>query len=207
MGKFLTVILLLLIGVAVLGVTSYNGLVSADEGVAAKWAEVENQYKRRSDLVPQLVETVKGAADFEKSTITEVTEMRAKIGQVQIPEGGPQSQEQLEEFMKNQDALGQSLGRLIMVSENYPELRATDAFRDLQAQLEGNENRIGVARRDYVDSLRKFNTGVRSFPKNFLAGYFGFESKPQLAFDESVQEVPSIDFGSGSPAGSSETGK
>ena len=196
MGKFLTVILLLLVGVAVFGVTSYNGLVSADEGVSAKWAEVENQYKRRADLVPQLVETVKGAADFEKSTITEVTEMRAKIGQMQLPAGGPESQAQLEEFMKNQDALGQSLGRLIMVTENYPELRATEAFRDLQSQLEGNENRISVARRDYVDSLKKFNTGVRSFPKNFLAGYFGFETKPQLDFDSSVQELPTIDFGS-----------
>lgn len=196
MGKFLTVILLLLVGAAVLGVTSYNGLVSADEGVSAKWAEVENQYKRRADLVPQLVETVKGAADFEKSTITEVTEMRAKIGQMQLPAGGPESQAQLEEFMKNQDALGQSLGRLIMVTENYPELKATEAFRDLQAQLEGNENRIGVARGDYVESLKKFNTGVRSFPKNFLAGYFGFEAKPQLEFEPSVQEVPTIDFGS-----------
>ena len=194
MGKFFTVILLLLIGAGLLGVLSYNGLVSADEGVSAKWAEVENQYKRRADLVPQLVETVKGAADFEKSTITEVTEMRAKIGQMQLPAGGPENQAQLEEFMKNQDALGQSLGRLIMVTENYPELRATDAFRDLQAQLEGNENRISVARRDYVESLKKFNTGVRSFPKNFLAGYFGFETKPQLEFDPSVQEVPTIDF-------------
>ncbi len=204
MGKFFTVILLLLIGVAVLGVTSYNGLVSADEGVSAKWAEVENQYKRRADLVPQLVETVKGAADFEKSTITEVTEMRAKIGQMQLPAGGPESQAQLDEFMKNQDALGQSLGRLIMVTENYPELRATEAFRDLQTQLEGNENRISVARRDYVDSLRKFNTGVRSFPKNYLANHFGFETKPQLEFDESVQEVPTIDFGTKAPA---ESGK
>jgi LemA protein len=204
MGKFFTIILLLLIGVAVLGVTSYNGLVSADEGVAAKWAEVENQYKRRADLVPQLVETVKGAADFEKSTITEVTEMRAKIGQMQLPAGGPESQAQLDEFMKNQDALGQSLGRLIMVTENYPELRATEAFRDLQAQLEGNENRIGVARGDYVTSLRKFNTGVRSFPKNYIAGHFGFEAKPQLEFDSSVEELPTIDFGGNAPA---ESGK
>ena len=196
MGKFFTVILLLLVGAAVISVTSYNGLVSADEGVSAQWSEVENQYKRRADLVPQLVETVKGAADFEKSTITEVTEMRAKIGQVQLPDGGPETQKQLEEYLKNQDALGQSLGRLLMVSENYPELKATEAFRDLQAQLEGNENRISVARRDYIDSLKKFNTGVRSFPKNFLAGYFGFESKPQMEFDPSVQEVPKIDFGS-----------
>ncbi|QDV04539.1 LemA family protein [Planctomycetes bacterium Poly30] len=196
MGKFLAVILLLVLVVGGIGVASYNGLVSSDEGVSAKWAEIDNQYQRRAELVPQLVETVKGAADFEKSTITEVTEMRAKVGQVRLPEGGPQSQEQMDEFIKSQDALGQSLGRLLMVAENYPQLKATEAFRDLQAQLEGNENRIGVARRDYIDAVQKFNTGVRSFPKNLLASQFGFEAKPQMSFDEAVRDAPKIDFGS-----------
>lgn len=195
MGKFLAVVLVLVLAAGGCGVMGYNGLVSADETVTAKWSEVENQYKRRFDLVPQLVETVKGAADFEKSTITEVTELRASVGKLAVPKGGPENQAQLDEFMKAQDALGQGLGRLLVVSENYPQLKATEAFRDLQAQLEGNENRIGVARRDYIDALRAFNTSVRSFPKNLLAGWFGFEAKPQLEFDAAVQEAPKIDFG------------
>lgn len=195
MGKFLAVILILLLVIGGIGVASYNGLVSSDEAVSAQWAEIDNQYKRRADLVPQLVETVKGAADFEKSTITEVTEMRAQVGQVQLPEGGPQSQEQMDEFLKSQDALGKSLGRLLMVAENYPQLKATEAFRDLQVQLEGTENRIGTARRDYIDAVKKFNTGVRSFPKSLLASQFGFEAKPQMSFDETVRETPKIDFG------------
>ncbi|MEZ6017191.1 MAG: LemA family protein [Planctomycetota bacterium] len=195
MGKFLAVLFVLLLLGGGCGVAGYNGLVSADEGVGARWAEVENQYKRRFDLVPQLVETVKGAADFEKSTITEVTELRASVGKLQLPASGPENQAQLDEFVQKQDALGQGLGRLLVVAERYPELKATEAFRDLQVQLEGTENRIGVARRDYVDALQKFNTGVRSFPKNLLAGWFGFEKKPQLTFDAAVQEAPKIDFG------------
>lgn len=195
MGKFLLVILVLVLAAGGCGVMGYNGLVSADETVSAKWSEVENQYKRRFDLIPQLVETVKGAADFEKSTITEVTELRASVGKLAMPKDGPQTQAQLEEYMKAQDALGQGLGRLLVVAENYPQLKATEAFRDLQVQLEGTENRIGVARRDYIDALRSFNTGVRSFPKNLLAGWFGFEAKPQLEFDPAVQEAPKIDFG------------
>ena len=195
MGKFLTLLLVLLLAVGGCGVMGYNGLVSADEGVDAKWAEVENQYKRRYDLVPQLVETVKGAADFEKSTITEVTELRAQVGQVQLPAGGPPDQAQLDAWSKAQDALGQGIGRLLVVAERYPELKATEAFRDLQSQLEGNENRIAVARRDYVDAVRGYNTAVRSFPKNLIAGWAGLAAKPQLSFDESVQEAPKIDFG------------
>jgi LemA protein len=195
MGKILVVVLVLVLAVGGCGVMGYNGLVSADESVSAKWSDVENQYKRRFDLIPQLVETVKGAADFEKSTITEVTELRASVGKLTVPKGGPETQTQLEDYIKAQDALGRSLGRLIAVSENYPQLKATEAFRDLQVQLEGTENRIVVARRDYIDALRAFNTSVRSFPKNLLAGWFGFEKKPQLEFDAAVQEAPKIDFG------------
>jgi LemA protein len=195
MGKILVVVLVLVLAVGGCGVMGYNGLVSADESVSAKWSDVENQYKRRFDLIPQLVETVKGAADFEKSTITEVTELRASVGKLAVPKGGPETQTQLEDYIKAQDALGRSLGRLIAVSENYPQLKATEAFRDLQVQLEGTENRIVVARRDYIDALRAFNTSVRSFPKNLLARWFGFEKKPQLEFDAAVQEAPKIDFG------------
>jgi len=197
MSKSLVILLVIALVLGGVGVFSYNGLVASDEGVAAKWGEVENQYKRRADLVPQLVETVKGAADFEKSTLREVTELRASVGKLSLPKGGPESQAQLDEFIQAQDALGQGLGRLLVVAERYPDLKATEAFRDLQSQLEGNENRIGVARRDYVDALQKFNTGVRSFPKNLLAGWFGFEAKPQLEFGKENQEAPKIDFGQG----------
>lgn len=195
MQKFLGILLVVAIIVAGLGIQSYNGLVKADEGVDAKWSEIQNQYKRRYDLIPQLVETVKGAADFEKSTITEVTEMRAKIGQMQLPEGGPETEAQMRQYFEAQQKLGAGLGRLMLVAENYPDLKATEAFRDLQTQLEGTENRIGVARRDYIDAIQRFNTGVRSFPKNILAGMFGFEKKPQMTFDdEPVTERPEIDF-------------
>ena len=179
----------------ILGVTSYNGLVGSQETVAQRWAEVENQYKRRYDLIPQLVETVKGAANFEQETLTAVTEARASVGRVSLPENLPTDQAQLDQYVRAQQSLGATLGRLFVVAENYPELRATEAFRSLQDQLEGTENRIGVARNDYTVAVRDFNTRVRTFPRNLIAGMFGFAELPQFQTDPAQSEAPKVDFG------------
>lgn len=195
MGKVLGVLLVvaLLLGGCVM--SSYNGIVSLDETVNSQWSEVQNQYKRRFDLIPQLVETVKGAADFEKSTITEVTELRASVGKLTLPEGAKVDQAQLDEFMKAQDALGKGLSRLLVVAENYPQLKASQNFLSLQDQIEGTENRIGTARRDYIDAVQRFNTKVRAFPGNLIAGQFGFEKRAQMTFEAGVDQRPTIDFG------------
>jgi len=189
----LVVFLLLVGGCAAAG---YNRLVGLQADVEAKWSAIQNQYKRRYDLVPQLVETVKGAADFEKSTITAVTEARASVGRTQIAPGElPQDPEKLRAYFEAQNQLGSSLQRLLVTVENYPQLKATQNFISLQDQLEGTENRIGVARRDYIDSVARYNVGIKSFPANLMAGTFGFEKKPQLQFDEDVEKRPEFSFG------------
>ena len=144
-------------------------------------SEIDNQYKRRFDLVPQLVSTVQGAADFEKTTLDEVTEARASVGRMQLPPGIPTDPAMLQSYMQAQQGLGAALGRLFAVSEAYPQLKATQNFLSLQDQLEGTENRIAVARRDYIDSVRAYNTTRRRFPTNFIAGMFGFDEIPQQA--------------------------
>ena len=194
---FAGVFVLLIVLLGGCGVSQYNGLVAQQEGVGQSWAQVQNQYKRRLDLVPQLVETVKGAANFEKSTITAVTEARASVGKVQLPDTLPDDPAKLEAYMGAQAQLGSSLRRLLLVAENYPTLKATQSFLSLQDQLEGTENRIAVARTDYTRAVKAFNTSVRSFPANLLASTFGFERLPQLEFEEGVDEVPKIDFGEG----------
>lgn len=175
----------------------YNGLVGHQERTEAAWSEIDNQYKRRYELVPQLVATVKGAADFERSTLEAVTEARASVGRAQLPAGLPTDPAQLQAYAQAQQGLGAALGRLFAVSERYPELKATQNFLSLQDQLEGTENRIAVARRDYIDAVRAYNTYRRSFPTNFVAGLFGFETVPQLAGDPAERETPKIDFGTG----------
>jgi LemA protein len=176
---------------------SYNGLVSSQEEASQKWAAVESQYKRRNDLVPNLVETVKGAADFEKSTITQVTEARASVGRMQMPATLPTDQAQLDAYVKAQSELGSALSRLLVVAENYPQLKATANFADLQSQLEGTENRIAVAREDYTVAVRAFNTRVRSFPTNIIAGMFNFHPLPQLTTPPGELANPKVDFGTG----------
>ena len=187
---FLAVVLL--VGLVVVG--QFNGFVSNQENVEQKWAEVENQYKRRYDLIPQLVETVKGAASFEQETLTELTEARAQVGRVSLPENLPTDQAKLDAYVRAQQGLGSTLGRLFAVAENYPQLKATEAFRDLQTQLEGTENRIGVARSDYTVAVKNYNTGVRRFPGNLLAGLFGFDELPQFTVTAEEQAVPQVDF-------------
>src|ERR1041385_2089905 len=163
--------------VAVLGLVllvGYNSLVSRSHGVDKAWAQVQNVYQRRADLIPNLVSTVSGAANFEKSTLTEITEARASVGQVKIdPNQAPNDPARLEEFQKAQARLSSALSRLLVVVERYPELRATANFRDLQAQLEGTENRITVERQKFNDAVQNYNTTVKSFPTVLIAGMFG----------------------------------
>jgi len=172
----------------------YNSLVALQEKTEAAWSEIDNQYKRRFDLIPQLVSTVKGAADFEKSTLLAVTDARASVGRAQLPPGLPSDPTQLQNYVQAQQGLGSALGRLFVVVERYPELKANQNFLSLQDQLEGTENRIAVARRDYIEAVRSFNTTVRSFPANLIAGMFDFEKLPQMQFDETERELPKVEF-------------
>jgi len=174
---------------------AYNTFVTAEETVDAQWAELESAYRRRFDLIPQLVSVVQGAADFEQETFSAVTEARAQVGQIQLPEGAPTDPGQLEEFMAAQRGLGSALGRLLVAVEAYPQLQATQAFRDLQAQVEGTENRINVERGDYIRAVQEYNTTLRTFPNTLLAGLFGFEKRPQLQQEAGVDEAPVIEFG------------
>ena len=164
-GTITLVIIVLLVAFAgCAGCGTYNGLVSLDEGVERSWADVESQYQRRADLIPNLVNTVRGAADFEQETLESVTSARARATSINITADDLGNPEKMQQYMAAQQQLGQSLGRLLAVAENYPQLRATEAFRDLQAQLEGTENRINVARRDYNGAVQGYNTAVRRFP-------------------------------------------
>ena len=174
----------------------YNAMVSGQEGVDEAFSKIDNQYKRRFDLIPQLVTTVKGAANFEQTVLTEVTEARASVGRIQMPASPSSDPKALDEYMQAQQGLGAAVGRLLVTSERYPELKATEAFRDLQSQIEGTENRIAVARTDYIEAVKSYNMTLRKFPGNLVAGWFGFERLPQLeAAKGEEREVPNIDFG------------
>jgi LemA protein len=195
-GAITLVVLVLVLGVVGCGATStYNSLVQSDEQVQQSWANVQAAYQRRADLIPNLVETVKGAADFEQETLTAVTEARAKATSIQVSAEDLENPQRLQQFQQAQSALGQSLGRLLAVSENYPELRATQNFSDLQAQLEGTENRITVARRDYNNAVRQYNTEVRSFPTVLFAGLMGFDQKASFEAEQGAEQAPDVDFG------------
>lgn len=197
MNKSLLIILGVIGAVVVLGALmiggSYNGMVAQRETVRESLGKLDSQYQRRADLVPNLVSTVKGAADFEKSTLTEVTEARAKATSMKI-DAANATPEQIQQYQAAQGELSQALGRLLAVSENYPQLRATEAFRDLQAQLEGTENRIAVARNDYNGVARTYNTSVQTFPRNIVAGMFGFEKQPYFEADKGAEKAPKVDF-------------
>jgi LemA protein len=191
------VAVLLLLIVGLMSVGRYNTLVSLQESTEAAWSEIDNQYKRRYDLIPQLVSTVQGAADFEKSTLEAVTEARASVGRAQLPPGLPDNPQQLQNYIQAQQGLGAALGRLFVVVERYPEIKANQNFLSLQDQLEGTENRIAVARRDYIEAVRRYNTARRRFPTNLVAGLFGFDAVPQLQIDEGERETPQVDFNFG----------
>jgi LemA protein len=188
------VAVLLILIVAGMSVGRYNKLVLTQETIGAAWSEIDNQYKRRFDLIPQLVKTVQGAADFEKSTLEAVTEARASVGRAQLPAGLPTDPAQLQAYAQAQQGLGSALSRLMVVVERYPEIKANQNFLSLQDQLEGTENRIAVARRDYIEAVRIYNTTRRRFPANLIAGMFGFEKQPQMQFDAAERETPQVDF-------------
>lgn len=190
--KTLVIIAVLAI-IALWGITGYNGLVGMDEGVQTKWADVETQYQRRADLIPNLVNTVKGYAAHESETLQAVVEARAKATSVNIDPTNITA-EQMANFQKAQDGVSSALGRLLVTVEKYPDLKANENFRELQAQLEGTENRISVARRDFNEAARKYNTTLRSFPKNILAGMFGFEKKAYFEAQEGSEQAPTVQF-------------
>ena len=191
---------LVVLGIAaliVIGVAggSYNHLVKLSQGVNSQWAQVQNVYQRRADLVPNLVATVSGAANFEKSTLTEITAARASVGQIKLdPNNAPTDQAKLAEFDHAQGALSSALSRLLVVSERYPDLKAGASFRDLQAQLEGTENRIAVERGRFNDAVQAYNTAVKSFPAVFYAGMFGFKEKPYFAATTGADKPPQVQF-------------
>jgi LemA protein len=174
-------------------VGGYNGLVGQRESVNKTFANLQAQYQRRADLVPNLVNTVKGAANFEKTTLTDVTNARAKATGITI-DPSKATPEQLAQYQQAQGELSQALGRLLAVTENYPDLKATAAFQDLQTQLEGTENRITVARKDYNDVAASYNARVQTFPTSLTAGIFGFKTFPYFQADAGSDKAPIVDF-------------
>jgi LemA protein len=177
----------------------YNTLQSEDEQVQAAWSEVLNQYQRRADLVPNLVETVKAFAKQEQEVFTQVTEARSRVGSIQATPELVNNPEAFQRFQQAQGELSGALSRLLVVAENYPQLKSDANFRDLQAQLEGTENRIAVARNRYIKSVQQFNTTVRQFPSNLTAMAFGFKPKPNFTVENerAISTAPKVDFGSG----------
>ena len=192
---------LLMLWVVALGVTGcgYNDIQVADESTKSAWSEVVNQYQRRADLIPNLVNTVKGYADQEKEVLTQVTEARSRVGQVRVDPADPAS---LKQFESAQRDVGSALSRLLVVSENYPQLKSDQNFRELQAQLEGTENRIAVARKRYIDAVQGYNVMVRQFPVNLTAMVFGYQAKPQFTVEneQAISTAPKVDFGKPAPA-------
>jgi LemA protein len=175
----------------------YNEFQRLDESVTAAWSEVVNNYQRRADLIPNLVATVKGAADFEKSTLEAVVNARASVGQLKVTPEVLNDPAAFANFEKAQASLSSALSRLLVVAENYPQLRATDQFRELAAQLEGAENRITVARGRYIKTVEAYNVAVRSFPNNLTAMIFGYKPKPNftVANEKEISAPPKVDFG------------
>jgi LemA protein len=183
---------------------TYNNLVTLQTATDAQWAQVQNVYQRRADLVPNLVSTVAGAANFEKSTLTEVTEARASVGRVQLPaNAAPTDPAQLAAFDRAQGQLGSALSRLLVVSERYPNLTATAGFRDLQAQLEGTENRIAVERGRFNDAVQAYDTAIKQFPAVLVAGAFGHVARPYFTAQAGADTAPKVQFNFGAPAATS----
>lgn len=188
---------LLLLLLSLTGCGSYNRLVTLEQTVNKKWADVQSVYQRRADLIPNLVSTVAGAANFEKSTLTEVTNARASVGQVKLdPSKAPTDAAQLEKFQQAQGQLSTALSRLLLVTENYPQLRATEAFQNLQAQLEGTENRISVERNNFNAAVQEYNTALSRFPTNMLNKMFGFQSRPYFTAQSNAEKAPEVKFDS-----------
>ncbi len=177
-----------------MGIGKYNTLVEEEQTVEQSWAQVENQYQRRADLVPNLVNTVKGAADFEQETLTDVIEARSQASSIEVSADDLNDPQKVQQFQQAQEQLSGALSRLLVTVEKYPELKANQNFRDLQVQLEGTENRISTERQRFNESVQGYNTTVRSFPNNVFAGVFGFGQKAYFEADEGAEEVPEVNF-------------
>ena len=191
-------IVLIVIAVVVLSIFfwfkgAYNGMVNMREAVSAQWSNVENQYQRRLDLIPNLVNTVKGYASHEKETLEGVVEARSKATQIKV-DANDLTPEKLAEYQKAQGAVTSALGKLLAITENYPDLKANQNFLELQAQLEGTENRINVARKNFNDAAQAYNTNIRRFPKNIFAGMFGFDKKAYFEAEEGSEKAPKVEF-------------
>jgi LemA protein len=212
-GKLVLVVLgifialALVIGMSVSG--TYNRLVTLQQASDAAWAQVQNVYQRRADLIPNLVSTVSGAANFEKSTLNEVVQARASVGQVKLPTtSAPADPQEFARFEQAQAQLGSALSRLLVVAERYPELKATQSFRDLQVQLEGTENRISVERGRFNEAVQAYNTAIKRFPAVLFAGMFGFSPKPYFNATPGAERPPEVkfDFNAKTPAAPATTG-
>ncbi len=176
-----------------IGVGGYNSLVGSRESVNKAWANVEGSYQRRADLIPNLVSTVKGVADFEKSTLTAVIEARAKATSIRIDPDN-MTPEKLQEYQAAQSQVGGALSRLLVVAENYPQLRATESFKELQSQLEGTENRINEERRKFNEAAQSYNSSRQKFPRVILANLFGFKERPYFEADKGSEKAPGVKF-------------
>ncbi len=191
---WIIITIIAVIAIAVIySISSYNSLVSQDESVSTAWSNVENQYQRRADLIPNLVNTVKGYAAHEKETLDAVVSARSKATQatISIDDLTP---EKLQAYQRAQGEIGAALGRLLAITENYPDLKANENFQALQAQLEGTENRISVERRKFNEIAKSYNTTIRRFPKNIIAGLFGFEKRPYFEAAEGSEKAPEVKF-------------
>ncbi len=193
MKKTWIIVLVIVVALALLAIPSYNGLVTKQEAVNTAWSNVETQYQRRADLIPNLVNTVKGYATHEQETLTAVTDARARATQMTV-DADNLTPEALAEYNRAQGEVGSAIGRLLMVAENYPELKANQNFLELQSQLEGTENRISVARRDFNTTAQDYNTTTRRFPRNIIASLFGFDQKPYFDAAEGADVAPVVQF-------------
>ena len=193
MKKSTIILVAVIAALAMWAISAYNGMVKMDESVSTAWSNVENQYQRRADLIPNLVNTVKGYAAHEKETLEAVMAARSKATQMTI-DADNLTPEKLQEYQKAQGEIGSALGRLLAITENYPDLKANQNFMELQAQLEGTENRISVERRNFNEVARTYNTSIRTFPKSILAGMFGFDKRPYFEAEEGANKAPEVKF-------------
>lgn len=196
MKKSVIILLAILAVVAIIVmscISTYNSLVTMDESVSGQWANVETQYQRRADLIPNLVNTVKGYASHEKETLEGVVQARSQATQIKV-DANDLTPQKLAEYQKAQGAVSSALGKLLAITENYPELKANQNFLELQAQLEGTENRINVARKDFNDAAQAYNTAIRRFPKSLFAGMFGFEKRTYFEAAEGSEKAPEVKF-------------
>lgn len=193
MKKSIIIIIAVVAVIVIWAVSMYNGLVTMDEKVNGQWANVETQYQRRADLIPNLVNTVKGYASHEKETLEGVVEARSKATQIQV-DAKDLTPEKLAEYQKAQGAVTSALGKLLAITENYPDLKANQNFLELQSQLEGTENRINVARKNFNDAAQAYNTAIRRFPKSIFASMFGFEKKTYFESAKGAEKAPEVKF-------------